>query len=128
MALVCIQRQSPWCIQLMSMLPLFHFLLPLLFSLVCSTNTSSAAPKLQTTSQRNFWILKYQLFLFQPALLAFTTSDHPNSVSNHNPSFGIYHLNRQLKSNHKTFLFPLSSTQRHAPFPLQLISFFHHNW
>ena len=89
----------------MPMSPLFCFPLPLLFSLACSMNTPLAAPFLQTTRQWNGWILKYQLFHFQPALLAFTTSDLPNSVSHPNPSWGTFHLNRKRKSDHKTSLF-----------------------
>ena len=105
---------------------------PLPFASAISTgmrNEYSLSCTLAASNKTKEWLdIEVSTFHLHPALMALTTSDRPNSVSHHNPSFGTYHLNRQLKSNHKTFLFPLSSTQRHAPFPLQLISFFHHNW
>ena len=123
-----LQRQSPWRISLMPMLPFFCFPFPLLFPLACSMNTPSAAPLLQQIQQRNGWIWKSPHFHFQPALLAFTTSAHPHWVSHPYPSWSTFHLNRQLKSDHKTSLFSLSSKLCHAPFPPQLIFSFCHNW
>ena len=102
------------------MLPLFPFPLPLPFPLACSMNTLSAAPLLQTTQQRNGWIWKFPCFHFQPALLAFTTSDRPNSVSHSYPSWRTFHLSRLLNSGLKSSSIP--------PFQSNFIHHFPSSW
>ena len=102
---VHVQSQSPWCISLMPMLPLFYFPLALLFPLAYSMNPPLVAPLVQTTRQRNGWILKSQQFYFQPALLAFSTSHCPIQGSHPYASWSTFNLNWQLNSDHKLFWF-----------------------